>query len=1468
MNKHFGKKLLSILLALCLVLSVLPLTALASQDTEGNGAERSAACEHGHIHDESCGGVTHGDNCTYLCQGCADALQALVDALPAMAEVAADKDAVTQQMNVIDAAKAKVSDATRGAVNWKNYENAAFVLATPPDYFGFALEKRYEVGAEETPAVRFAFINDAGESADLWTLSGGMHTVVGEETSAISNGGTAYYYLPADTYTVSEIVDGEWDMTLTVDGAEKADASFTGEAGQFYTMLVGNHHARPEYSGAPATIDPTIPNGNNGWYTSARLIAPEYYTISLEEYGSYSESVQIPDGTYNEDNPLVYYLRDDYTIYAPITYTDADGTAATVKVDGAAPVYNGSDKIAADADGKAVVTVTDDLSGMDKDRIINTCSEDLTVTEALSEDGKTLTLTITGLRADTSYPLDLMVYDMAGNELDLSKKASLEGPCGHSGGVAGNRCDNCSAELAASVTSDGTTRHYTTLEAAAAAVNQADYSILTLLMNVSGDITLSKQVVVYGGNYTLSGSITFAGKGIVSALQDITIKGDTPVTVDGAILSIQCASEMVDLQGTTADITLIGNAKIRYPLNNAPSEPYTVKRTPMPEIGDEPVMIGGLSNSFTDPVLESADPLYTVYEENKNLYLTHKIGSLEIRLGDTVAADGEAEYNGEAAEITITDHQGKELIEGTDYDLTWKKGDKNVGAPSEIGTYRYTVAGKGEYSSVSLNDTLTITPIMLTDDDVTVTFDQDRFTYDGNEHIPTVTVKLGGKTLVQGQYGEACDYYVARPYSCTDVGTYAMTVVFCGKYSHPYNIVKQYFIDPAQPQMTWEDQFTTTYDGSPAVVSEPIVELENSEVFSGEITYSYTGDSSGTGLPVDAGTYTVTASVEAEGNYAAASVSAKLTVLPMPIAVTVTVAEGEYVYNGDPHEPAVTVLSGQINLNDSMYAVGYSNNVNAGTATVTITDAAGDNFKISGSATFTIGKAVPVITVPVGITAIYGQKLEDVVLSASAGDIPGTWKWDDPAKEVGSVGTRSFSATFTPDDTANYLKVTKEVAVTVKPRDISHMTVSAVADQVYNGEEITPTVSVDGLTEGTDYTVSYKDNVNAGTAAVIISGTGNYGGTKDVSFTIQPGMPTAVQVTVEGEYTYNGKAITPTVIVKDGDKVIPASEYTVSSADVNAGTATVTVIDKDGGNYKVPKTDAKFTVAPARLILTADDKSAAIGSEAPALTYTVIGLMGEDKLLTEPALTYGVTPDMNCVGTTEILISGADAGSNYIIEYVRGKLTVHDPVIQVQVDMTEISLADKTYDGKALTYTGSAKGNHDVKFTYKWLDVSGNPVDAPVNAGTYRLRAEVDSYGYMSYGEKTVTIAKAQITVAADHLTAEVGAEMPELTYTVSGLAAGDQLRKEPALSCNAVMTVAGEYAITVYGAEVPDNVNYESAVKYAEGRLTVAASVTDPDNGTPDSGDNSGRILLWLILLIASAAAAGYLLYRKRKEN
>jgi hypothetical protein len=106
---------------------------------------------------------------------------------------------------------------------------------------------------------------------------------------------------------------------------------------------------------------------------------------------------------------------------------------------------------------------------------------------------------------------------------------------------------------------------------------------------------------------------------------------------------------------------------------------------------------------------------------------------------------------------------------------------------------------------------------------------------------------------------------------------------------------------------------------------------------------------------VNAGTATVTITDNEDGDYNISgsttfSITAKTVSTP-----TVTLEKTYYFYDGTAKTPAVSVVDGQTVIPASEYTVGYSNNTNVGTATVTITDKDGGNYTVSGSATFEIG---------------------------------------------------------------------------------------------------------------------------------------------------------------------------------------------------------------------------------------------------------------------------------------------------------------------------------------------------------------------------------------------------------------------------------------------------------------------------------------------------------------------------------
>ena len=87
------------------------------------------------------------------------------------------------------------------------------------------------------------------------------------------------------------------------------------------------------------------------------------------------------------------------------------------------------------------------------------------------------------------------------------------------------------------------------------------------------------------------------------------------------------------------------------------------------------------------------------------------------------------------------------------------------------------------------------------------------------------------------------------------------------------------------------------------------------------------------------------------------------------MTATVTVSGGSLTYTGDPLKPNVIVKDGDTVISPEEYDVSYRDNVNAGTATVTVRNKAGGNYTVSGGTTFEIGKAASDVRTAPGANA-------------------------------------------------------------------------------------------------------------------------------------------------------------------------------------------------------------------------------------------------------------------------------------------------------------------------------------------------------------------------------------------------------------------------------------------------------------------------------------------------------------------
>ena len=285
-------------------------------------------------------------------------------------------------------------------------------------------------------------------------------------------------------------------------------------------------------------------------------------------------------------------------------------------------------------------------------------------------------------------------------------------------------------------------------------------------------------------------------------------------------------------------------------------------------------------------------------------------------------------------------------------------------------------------------------------------------------------------------------------------------------------------------------------------------------------------------------------------------------------------------------------------------------------------------------------------------------------------------------------------------EAANYWKNFKEINEIGKDMSSSDITINPISTVTYNGSAQTPTVTVmdrtTTLVSGTDYTVAYSNNINAGTATVTITGQGNYTGTKSANFTINPKNASNLTINAISAVTYNGSAQTPAVTVRDGSTTLTnGTHYTVAySNNTNAGTATVTITGM--GNYTSTK-NANFTINKAPLTITAKSYTITEGDPLPSFECTYSGFKNGDTesvLTTLPTITCDAT-DSETAGEYDITPSGA-AATNYSFNYVKGTLTINE-VESVTIAMKTGSGAGRTMIGYSSQYSLDFTGINDVR---------------------------------------------------------------------------------------------------------------------------------------------------------------------------
>ena len=562
--------------------------------------------------------------------------------------------------------------------------------------------------------------------------------------------------------------------------------------------------------------------------------------------------------------------------------------------------------------------------------------------------------------------------------------------------------------------------------------------------------------------------------------------------------------------------------------------------------------------------------------------------------------------------------------------------------------------------------------------------------------------------------------------------------------------------------------------------------------------------------------------------------------------VVITLNPISFTYDGTEKKPETTVKVGsKILEKDKDYTVEYKNNINVGTATVTITGKGSYN-GVTATTTFKINEKR--ITIPAGKTLTYNGEEQTGVDSKAEYKLNGTIK---------ATNAKTYSATATLTDTANTkwsdgTTEAKTISWKINAKNLSgNVTVSDVEDKTYTGSAITPEVEVKDtarntvLTKNTDYTISYKNNVNAGTATITITGKGNYTGTVEKTFKIN-GDENPIKVTNKTVYT--GSTVDLSTLVSDAQGDVTFSiktngtttASTLSGSKLTAGAMSATD-DKDqtvvitakaagNGNYNPGNKEITITVQKYTATLTWNSttpNSIIYGTTGKTATATVKVTEGTAGKVT---YTSGTTDVLEIDANTGTLTT-KKVGSSEITAKMARTSTVKEASIKKTITVTAKKIEIPT--GKTLTYNGEEQTGVDSKAEYR---LSGT-VKA-TNIGTYTATATLADANNTQWSDGSTTAKTISWKINAKNLSGNVTiSNIADQTYTGSAITPQPTVTdtaRNKALTNNSDYTLSYKDNTTVGTATITitGKGNYTGTVEKTF-KIVKASVVVPTQNGT-----------------------------------
>lgn len=573
------------------------------------------------------------------------------------------------------------------------------------------------------------------------------------------------------------------------------------------------------------------------------------------------------------------------------------------------------------------------------------------------------------------------------------------------------------------------------------------------------------------------------------------------------------------------------------------------------------------------------------------------------------------------------------LKNGTDFTLTYQN---NVNK----GTAKVYIKGKGNYSgSCSLTFSITARPVS------TLKITVPSATYNGKAQKPAVTVKYNNYKFKNGT-----DYTLSYKNN-TKIGTATVTVKGKGKLSGTKSVTFKINAKPIKNAVITYNN-SLTYNGStlsPAVT----VKYGNATLKKNtDYTVAYSNN-------VNAGTGTIT--ITGKGIYGG-SVKKTFTIKKLGISATAVSGTGNKVYTGSVIKPVPAVkVGGRTLKNGTDFTVSYKNNTEPGTATLKVTGKG--NYSGSVSKTFKItARAINDVEVTVPDTVFTGEQVRpDVVVSYGNYQFINNSDYTLSFKDNVNIGTASVVVTG-----KNHLSGSRTVTFPIEKADISSTEIS-VKNATFTGSAVKSDVDVRlgnvTLKEGTHYTLSYKNNVNAGTAQVTVSGKGSLEGAVTKDFTIAKADISKASISASGTYAPDDVKIG--INAKFGNYTLKSSDYSFA-APTAAGEQTLTI--SGNGNFS-GKATVKCNVAKADI---ANAKSSlSLSTDGKGYTVTVI----YDGVLLTQDKDYKVAVTESATGVSAVITGIGNYGGTATISGISNELEAFENAV--------VTIGKVTYNGTA-----------------------------------------------------------------------------------------------------------------------------------------------------------------------------------------